>query len=81
MAEMFLNRRTKGVIIGKVSCRVLMFLRAFVRKHISQDVEKQESSSHGQKENRRERARAEEIVKVSVSFSLACFAHFSFCFS
>lgn len=30
---------------------------------------------------RRERARAEEIVKVSVSFSLTCFAHFSFCFS
>ena len=41
-------------------------------QHISQDVEKQESSSHGQKEKRRARARAraKEIVKVGVSFSL-----------
>ena len=34
MAEMFLNRRTKGAIIGKVSYRVLVFLRAFVHDFI-----------------------------------------------
>ena len=51
-------------------------------QHISQDVKKQESSSHGQKEKRRvrARARAKEIVKVGVSFYLTCFSQFSFCF-